>query len=134
MDELADAPVVAIALTVLGALVLCVVGLGAMLVKFALQVKDIEARDITRERNTYRSMALQAVGALEAVANRERRGQGLGLLPIVAPVVAEHNSPPTAIQQEAADIATLRARLVVATDALGLPPRGLEDVPRMDRA
>lgn len=116
-----------VAAAVLGVLGLLVGVLAFLLIRVAFAFKDIQMRDLRNERDSYESMSLQMVGYLETLANRKRHGEGVGPLPVVAPVIPEHNSPITVLQQDAANLATLRARLVVVTDALGLPPRTAPD-------
>lgn len=81
------------------------------------------AADVLAEQASYQQIALEAVQNLEAVTNTARREHGEPPLVILAPVVAEHQSPTTDRQQATAEVATLRARLVAATLTLGLPPR-----------
>jgi hypothetical protein len=81
------------------------------------------AADETADSVAYRQIADEAVANLEASINQTREERGEPPLATLAPVVPEHSSPTTAHQREAADLATLRARLVASTLALGLPPR-----------
>lgn len=91
-----------------------------------LKDKEILYADLKRERDSFRSMTVSAVANLEIVANLIRRERGLAPLEKVAPVVPESNSPPTAQQIIAAEIATLRARIVAACLAVDFPPQVLE--------
>lgn len=76
--------------------------------------------DLTDQRNTYKAIADRAVARLEEEATERHRREGAVPSLVIAPVLPEHASPVTPRQQETADIATLRARLVAAE--LGRPP------------
>jgi hypothetical protein len=85
---------------------------------------------------SYRAMAASAVAKLETAASQAADHAGAVLPLSLAAVVPEHNSPVTLEQQETADVATLRARLVAASLALGIPvaeqPEGEDDAPPPD--
>jgi hypothetical protein len=88
--------------------------------------------DVEAENRSYRQIADEAVTRLEAQAAGHVAERGQPLVAILAPVVPEHQSPPTLRQQATADLQTMRARLVAATLALGQPPRAAgppSDVP-----
>ena len=85
--------------------------------------RDQDLQDLRGERNSWRSIANTAVENIEKAVNRLRSAEGKGDFEAVAPVVPEHSSAVTELQQETADVATLRARLVAATAAFGLEPR-----------
>jgi hypothetical protein len=82
--------------------------------------------DALADHESYRQIADEAVRNLEAATNQARADRGEPPLMTLAAVVPEHNSPTTIRQQEIAAAATLRARLVAATLALGLPARAEE--------
>jgi hypothetical protein len=82
--------------------------------------------DALADHESYRQIADEAVAGLEEATNRARAAKGEPPLMTLAAVVPEHSSPTTTRQQEIAATATLRARLVAATLALGLPVRGEE--------
>jgi hypothetical protein len=103
----------------IGGLVTALVAVHKLLIaSLAAQLVAANAR-----AENYAEMANAAIDNLEAAVNANRAAQGRGPTAIVPPVVAEHNSPVTEAQQHTADSATMRARLVAATAALGLPPR-----------
>lgn len=122
-----DAQMWIAALVSLVMLIVLVCILVFMLIRAAFAFKDVQMRDLMHQKESYENMALQAITYLEIMANRERREQGTGPLPVVPPVVPEHNSPITELQQTAADMATLRARLVVVASVLNLPQRTASD-------
>ena len=122
------------ALGLIGALSLACVALVALLYRqmlgghaqtvARLVTAHLEAStDLKRERDSYRSMASDAVNGLETVVEMIRAERGLPATEVVAPVKPFHNSPITASQQEAADLATLQARLAAANRALHLTPK-----------
>jgi hypothetical protein len=75
---------------------------------------------------SYRQMANDAVSKLEIAAARDRATRGDAPYVPLAPVVPEHNSPVSPGQQEAADVQTMRARLVAASLDLGFAAEAVE--------
>jgi len=106
-------------LTLLGALW----GAIGILFKKLIDAKDQHIKSAQDRGDSYREMAEEAIDDLEKAANRKLRAEGKAHFTKVADVVPEHSSPVSQKQQETADLATMRARLVAATLELGLAPR-----------
>ncbi len=97
----------------------------AVPVLFAAYVKSQAAgmMELERQRDSYKGMADRAILRLEQEVADRRAREGFPAVVPVAPVLPEHQSPVTANQQETADMATLRARLVAAElGSSPLPP------------
>lgn len=80
---------------------------------------------LTSDRNSWREMSEESVNRLDQAVAAHRKAShkpGPAVKPL-AKIIPEHSSPITPQQQETADIATVRARLVAATLALGLEAR-----------
>ena len=98
---------------------------GAIAYLFKMLMDNLNARLILAEENlkNMKNIAEQAITNLEIIAKYKNKEGGIPSIPMLAPVVPEHQSRVTKTQQETADTQTLRARLVAATLALSLPPR-----------
>ncbi len=127
------------AVVALGALMTALAATVTMLFKLLMVSKDaqygeaIKSRDgrileLSHERDSFRSIADEAMHAAEVAANKLRIEHGQEPLPKIAAVVPEHRSPTTPSQEDAAALATLRARAVVVAMEVGLPPRTLSTV------
>jgi hypothetical protein len=86
----------------------------------------MKLNEMESQRNSYKEIGEEAVKSL--VSHAESNTKLPLVLPLV-PVVPEHNSPTSVIQQETAHIQTLRASLTAANLALGLPAREVTDKP-----
>jgi hypothetical protein len=75
---------------------------------------DKQLLEMKSQRDSYRQIGDEAVRVLEQKINKDREVAGKQPFPVIASVVAEHNSPVTEAQQDAADLATLRAKMVAA--------------------
>jgi hypothetical protein len=91
--------------------------------KLADEAIERRADDATADQASYRQIAEEAVANLETMTNATRAAEGQPSLTVLAPVVPEHQSPTTPRQQAAADVATMRARLVAASLGLGISPK-----------
>ncbi len=111
------------ALAVIVPLVISLAGVVSLLFKLLLLAKDDRMKDIKSERDSYKEIAEEAVAKMEKVANERLKLAGQPHFTPLAPVVPEHNSPTTEAQQEAADLQTMRARLVASDLILGFPAR-----------
>jgi hypothetical protein len=89
--------------------------------------KDAYYAELKKERDAFRSMLVSAVANLEAAGAERLKESGLVPPRPLAPVIPESNSPPTKEQQDAADMATLGAKLTAASLVLGLPARPKPD-------
>lgn len=88
--------------------------------------KAIYEKQLEVERSntsSWREMTLELGINIEKAVNRKRAANGLPPFKELAPIVPEHSSPVTKKQQQTAEIATMRARLVAATKELGIEPR-----------
>lgn len=111
------------ALVVIGALLTAMSGAIGFLFRTLMSVKDSQLETMKSERDSYKEIADDAVGTLEAKVNLDRQAKDEPPFKVVVPVVPEHNSPVTQKQKDAAHLATLRARFTAVTKALGFPPR-----------
>jgi hypothetical protein len=111
------------ALLIIGGLLTTLTGVIATLFRMLMSSKDAQLVSMTSERDSYKEIADDAVGTLEARVNMEREHRGEAPFKAIAPVIPEHNSPTTQKQVNTAHLATLRARFTAATMALGFPPR-----------
>ena len=101
---------------VIGVLLAALSSAVGVLFKLAIKTKD-------EQLAVWKSLAGEAISVTEVAADRERRRKGLGPAVRKADVEPESNSPPTEKQQETADAATQRARLVAARLDLGVKAR-----------
>jgi hypothetical protein len=88
--------------------------------------------ELREQRDSYKKLAVSATVVLEEAAVRHQKQHGIQPIPLIPPVVPQHNSPTSPKQREAADFATLQARTVAATVAIQLkppepPPAGSEE-------
>lgn len=92
-----------------------------------LAEKERQNKELEAAKNSMKEIAAEAVKSYLATANhyREKAGQP-PIVPLV-PVVSESHSPPTKEQREAAEIATMRAKMAQINLAMGIKPRQ-EDV------
>lgn len=90
-------------------------------IALAAATAKIQAEATLKE--SYKEIAEEAVAAGEAKANKERAKEGKGPLRILAPVVPEHSSPVSPLQEATANVASLRARVTAVTLDFGFPPR-----------
>lgn len=86
--------------------------------KLLLAAKDEQIKELREQRDSFKKVADRAVSALESEAERRQIARGESPIPMIAPVVREHNSPPTERQRIAADFETLNARQVAAKLAI----------------
>jgi len=79
----------------------------------AAMLKALETRlaAVVEDRDTYRSMAEEAITYLDSIRNRARGQRDESDFPHVRRVPPEHNSDPTRIAENHADASSLRARL-----------------------
>jgi hypothetical protein len=97
--------------------------IAAMVAGYIAVIKsNLAARERSRAQS-FREISHEAVAAVETVAKMTSVNPDVPLVPAIAAVVPEHNSPTTVKQVEDAELQTLRARLVAATLATGLPAR-----------
>lgn len=82
-----------------------------------------ELADMKEQRDSFREIGAEATDKLVLVSIEKAKRDGKTIIPALAAVVPEHNSPTTQKQQEAAELQTMRAKLTAATLQLGLPPR-----------
>lgn len=113
-------------MTVIGVLMSALAGVVVLLFKLLLAAKDAQIAELTTDRNIYRQAAQDAMRVAEVATNKLRKERGLPPLPLLAAVVPEHQSPPSAKQIAVAELATLRALMVVIMAELELPPRAIE--------
>lgn len=108
---------------------------GALVVIFRLLMtaKDTRIQQLEAEVLSYKEIAKEAVGGMEAVADRHAKALGKQRVAPLAPVVPEHSSPTTMAQQAIAELQTTRARLVAATLELGLPARTASPMERQTK-
>lgn len=99
------------------------VGAVSVIFKLLIASKDAQIASAVSDRNSYKGMYDDAMVALEIGINSKRRAEGKPPIQMLPPVVPEHNSEPTAVQQTTAVIATDRARLTAMVADLGLVPR-----------
>jgi hypothetical protein len=102
----------------------------------ALKEKDIAIAEKDSVNKSYKEMATEAVKSATDMANFMRHKDGQPPIIPVAPVISESHSPSTEKQREAAEIATLRARLAATKLAVGQeareePPRAVENEQQM---
>ncbi len=107
------------AIIVIGTLLAALAGVVTVLFKLLMIAKDSRIADLERERDAYRSMANDAMVSAEKAVNQWRVSRGEVPLVSIPSVVAEHHSPTTKIQQDVADLQTLRARAAVIARELG---------------
>jgi hypothetical protein len=108
------------ALGVVGTLVAALSGVISYLFHHISKSNSREIRALTSERESYKGIARDALKHLESLINRDLAAKGAPPLILIAPVIPEHQSPSTPDQQEVAQLATLRARLVAAQLSLGV--------------
>lgn len=85
--------------------------------------QESRIKDLEGQKKSYKEMAEEAIEVSEREVNAKRSSEGKKPFPPIANVVAEHHSPVTIEQQEAADLQTARARITAVKVALDLPPR-----------
>ncbi len=112
---------------VISALLACLAGAITKLFMLLLAAKDESMARIISTRESWRHMAEVATTALEEIARLKRIELNQPVVVPLAPVNPEHSSPPTEEQIEAAEIATLRARLTAAILAISWKPLTTED-------
>jgi len=120
-------------LVIVSGLLTALAGAVALLFRQLIASKDAELKAANSRADSYYEMAEEAIANLESAVNEKRALQGLPVSPVVPAVIAEHNSPTTLAQQRTADLQTMRARLVAATAALGLPAREAAAPEDLDR-
>jgi len=120
---LADILISTETMAVFGVVVGSLVGAITFLFTTLMTVRAAELTAMKSDRDSWREMAEELGVNIEKAVNRHRASKGLPAFTAMAPVVPEHSSPVTDKQQQAADIGTMRARLVAATKELGLEPR-----------
>ncbi len=108
------------AIGVVGVLMTALSGTVAFLFQHISKSNLREIRALVAERESYKGIARDALRHLEAVVNRDLAARGSPPFVAIAPVLPEHQSPASASQQEAATLATMRARLVAAEKNLGV--------------
>lgn len=117
---LADITFSAEGVAVIGVLLTALSGTVAYLFKLSIKTKD-------EQLAIYKKLSDEAIAVAEIAAIRERRRRGLAPHDKKAPVVPEHDSPVTPEQQETADAASQRARLVRARLELGFNAREVDE-------
>lgn len=110
-------------LVIIGALLTALVGAIGIVFRLLQSSHDARIRDKDDQIRSYRGIAVEAVAVAESYVNVARIAKGKPPTTILAPVIPEHNSPPTDAQQATADLASLRARLTKAVLDSELPPR-----------
>lgn len=94
-----------------------------------LAEKERQNKELESAKNSMKEIASEAVRSYLATANHYRQKEGMPpIVPLVA-VVSESHSPPTKEQREAAEIATMRARMAQINMAVGIAPRREEPAP-----
>ena len=83
--------------------------------KLLMATKERQLADMQSQRDSYKGIANESVRTMEDLANRVRTEQGKPAFTAIAAVVPEHSSPPSEAQKQAAELQTLRARIVAAT-------------------
>jgi uncharacterized protein YceH (UPF0502 family) len=117
----------AAAIAVVTALVGALAGAVTFLFRLYVASRDSQLNDLREQRDAFKKVADRAVETLEKEAGRRQAARGEVPVPMLAPVVPEHNSPTTEHQQAAADLETIKAREVAARLILEgpvLPPEG----------
>jgi hypothetical protein len=109
------------AVVTIGALLATLGGVVAFLFRMLIAAKDADLADMKEQRDGYKKLAASAAASMEDAAVRRQQAQGATPVPMVAPVAAQHNSPTSEKQQEAADFATLQARVVAAQLVIDAP-------------
>jgi hypothetical protein len=99
----------------------------------ALKTRDARILDLEHERDAYKEACKDAMAAAEMAVDKLRGKSGLRPLASIPDVIPEHYSPVTKEQQDAADLATLRAQGCLNRE-LGIPPRtaskdGFDELP-----
>lgn len=120
---LADVAFSTESMVIIGGLVAALTSTIGVLFRLLLAAKDAQLKTAESHGQSYRQMALEAVANLEMAVNERRATVGKSGFTVIAPVVPEHSSPTTQLQEDTADIQTLRARLVAASLHLELPAR-----------
>ena len=110
------------AILVVGGLLGALAGTIAALFKLLMSTKDSQVEEAKAQRDIYKAISDRAIARLEEAVNAQRQAEGKAAMVPLAPVVAEHQSPTTPAQQEIADAATQRARLVAAELAMNAKP------------
>lgn len=77
-------------------------------------------QSLESQKASYKEMTKEAIANLEMVVTSKGKKTKI---PLIVPVVPEHNSPISQEQLDTAEMQTARARLVAATLALDLPTR-----------
>jgi hypothetical protein len=88
-----------------------------------LAEKDRQNKELEASRKSLKEIASEAVKSYLNTANHYRQKEGQPPIVPLAPVVPEAHSPPTKEQREAAEIATMRARMAQINLATGIEPR-----------
>jgi hypothetical protein len=89
-----------------------------------LAEKERQNKELESAKNSMKEIASEAVRSYLATANHYRQKEGMPPIVPLVPVVAESQSPPTKEQREAAEIATMRAKMAQINMAVGIaPPR-----------
>jgi len=107
----------------ISAILTALVGAISYIFKLLMSSKDKQLEDEKSRSKSYQEIAHEAVTSLEASVNELRLVNGLQPFKVVAPVVPEHNSPVTEVQQDVADLQSLRARVTAASLFLKIAPR-----------
>lgn len=125
MSEATINAIVTAIVTVTGAIATAAITALGLYINFKLKMIELSSRLTAAEsrEESYKGIVKDSLTIVETLANEKLASEGKPKLVPLAAVVPEHNSPVTSEQQDMASLATIRAKLVAATLALGLPPR-----------
>lgn len=119
-------------LAVFGTVLGGVVGALITIFRLLLAAKEAQLAEIREQRDSYRKGWDRSVSLQESEKDRVLLAAGKVPIPKVAPVIAEHNSPETERQTEAAALATLLARQVATELTVQGDPARFDFPPKAD--
>lgn len=88
-----------------------------------LAQRDARIASLERRGDSLKQITEEALATVEEMAKQKAAAEGKVIATPLVPVIPERNSPVTKEEIEAAELATVRGRMVAASVALGLPAR-----------
>lgn len=117
---LADVTFSDAAIGIITALLVALSGAIAVLFRMVIANYDSQLTYWRSKELNWQEMTERAVSGMENEVNRKRVIAGKQPFPVLAAVLPEHSSPVTQAQKHAADLETMKARLVAAELSLDI--------------